>query len=230
MIVVVSIFTSYSICEYYTYQTTALLPGNLLFWFGVAYKLLLKSYSHKTVSKDNFACSVTDFWGFCSIILGVAHIGRPQLESWMHATVSSWCSTIVFPIYLALKTNSVQPKTQLCSWIPFGSPQCYSARRKMICFRRAEINSLTWIAFITLKLDFNHGGCKWAEPNWARTTARKWIQCSQKVQEKLCIYTCSIWPMMDDQATCIATVDYGCSAHPLVKRIFSVKHIHASCI
>ena len=31
--------------------------------------------------------------------------------------------------------------------------------RKMICFRGAEINNLTLITFITLKLDFNQGGC-----------------------------------------------------------------------
>ena len=36
----------------YTYQTTALLPGIFLFWFGAVYKLCLVSYGLKTVSKD----------------------------------------------------------------------------------------------------------------------------------------------------------------------------------
>ena len=35
-----------------TYQTTAFLQGMCLFWFGEAHKLLLVSYSFKTVSKD----------------------------------------------------------------------------------------------------------------------------------------------------------------------------------
>ena len=63
------------------------------------------------------ACSIVDFWGFCSISLGVARIVGPHLNYWMHATWVQQCvsrsSTIVFSIYLALKTNSVQPKTLL---------------------------------------------------------------------------------------------------------------------
>ena len=39
----------YHVCEYYTYQRTALLPGIFLFWFGVVYELRLASYGHKTV-------------------------------------------------------------------------------------------------------------------------------------------------------------------------------------
>ena len=39
----------YGVCEYYTYQTTALLPDIFLFWFGATYKLRLESYGQETV-------------------------------------------------------------------------------------------------------------------------------------------------------------------------------------
>ena len=39
----------YSVCRYYAYQITALLPGILLFWFEMVYKLPLASYSDDTV-------------------------------------------------------------------------------------------------------------------------------------------------------------------------------------
>ena len=42
----------YGVCEYYTYQMTALLPGIFFFWFVVAYELQLASYNHETVYKD----------------------------------------------------------------------------------------------------------------------------------------------------------------------------------
>ena len=42
----------YGVCEYYTYQITALLPGIFLFWFGAAYELQLASYGLETVSED----------------------------------------------------------------------------------------------------------------------------------------------------------------------------------
>ena len=49
-------YTVYCVCKYYihVYQMTALsgLQGVCLFWFGVAYKLQLASYSLKIVSKD----------------------------------------------------------------------------------------------------------------------------------------------------------------------------------
>ena len=31
---------------------------------------------------------VVNLWGFCSIILGVAHIVRPHPDNWTHETVS----------------------------------------------------------------------------------------------------------------------------------------------
>ena len=40
------------VCEYYTYQMIALLPGIFIVWFGVVYEPRLASYSHETVSKD----------------------------------------------------------------------------------------------------------------------------------------------------------------------------------
>ena len=40
------------VCEYYTYQTTALLLGNFCFWDRVVYNLQLASYGLETVSKD----------------------------------------------------------------------------------------------------------------------------------------------------------------------------------
>ena len=41
----------YGVCEYYTYQTAALLlnPEIFLYWFGVAYELWLASYNHRKV-------------------------------------------------------------------------------------------------------------------------------------------------------------------------------------
>ena len=89
-----------------------------------------------------------DFWGFFSIISGVAHKVKPHPDYWTRVTgcdelasnrqrdqqwVVSRNSTIVFStyMYLALKTNSMQPKTPLCIWIPFGCPQHDS-----ICFQR----------------------------------------------------------------------------------------------
>ena len=76
----------------------------------------------------HFTCLVVYFWGFCSIIPGVACINRPHPDYWTRATWVSRSSTIVFSIYLALKTNSVKWKTLLYIYIPFGAPQCDSAR------------------------------------------------------------------------------------------------------
>ena len=67
----------YVVCEYYTYQTTALLPGIFLSLFEAAYELRLASYGLETVSKIA-ACSFVDFWGICSIIPGVARIVKPH--------------------------------------------------------------------------------------------------------------------------------------------------------
>ena len=38
---------------------TALLPGVLLFWFGVVYELLMVSYSFETIYKD---ASIAHLW------------------------------------------------------------------------------------------------------------------------------------------------------------------------
>ena len=62
---------------------TALLPGICLFWLGAAYKLRLVSYGHKTAGyclQGCSACLFVDFWGFCSIIPGMAHKFRPHLD------------------------------------------------------------------------------------------------------------------------------------------------------
>ena len=67
----------YGVCEYYTYQTTALRPNIFLFWFGAAYELRLASYGQETVPE--YAIHVfVDFWGFCLCNLGVARIVRPH--------------------------------------------------------------------------------------------------------------------------------------------------------
>ena len=78
---------------------------------------------------------------------------------------------------------------------------CVAQRhRKIICFMGAEINNLTVVIFIKVKINFNHGGSKWAEAERAHTIAGKCMKCLQilKVQAKLYIYTHSIWPTMDD--------------------------------
>ena len=62
----------------YMYQTTALLPGILFFWFRVAYELRLVSYRHETAGYcllRHFSCLVVDF---CLIIPGVARTVRPH--------------------------------------------------------------------------------------------------------------------------------------------------------
>ena len=65
--------------------------------------------------------------------------------------------------------------------------------RKMICFRGAENNNLTLIMFTPLKVNFNQGGCKWAEPERACWMAGKCIKCLPKMQAKF-----NIQPSMDD--------------------------------
>ena len=65
----------------------------------------------------------------------------------------------------------------------------------MICFREAEINNLTLIMFITMKVNFNQSGCKWAEPERACRVAGKCIKDLSKMQAKF-----SKLPSMDDQA------------------------------
>ena len=74
---------------------TCLLPGIFLFSFGTAYELRLMNYGLETVSKVA-SRAVVDFWGFCSIISGVAHIVRPHLDYCTCATVSKQKFNIVF--------------------------------------------------------------------------------------------------------------------------------------
>ena len=110
----------YCVCKYYTYQMTALLPGIFLFWFGVMYKLWLASYSHKIVFEDVLHIQSSTSGAlvqlFCvrhvesSHTLTTEHV---QLIVHVHEYISR-ILTIVFLIYLALKTNSGQPKTLLC--------------------------------------------------------------------------------------------------------------------
>ena len=82
--------------------------------------------AHTTLSFSNFC-------GFCLRVPGVARIVRPHLDYWTRAFYSvGWLwicrsSTIVFSIYLLLKTNLMPWKTPLCIYIPFGSPQRDSA-------------------------------------------------------------------------------------------------------
>ena len=52
----------YNACKYCTYQTTSLLLGTFVFWFGTAYKLQLVIYIHETVSGTVYlrrSCSAT---------------------------------------------------------------------------------------------------------------------------------------------------------------------------
>ena len=63
------------------YLTTALLPGNCLFWLGAAYKLQLAKLQQQTAGyclQRRSVCLVIHFWGFCSIIPGVARRVRPH--------------------------------------------------------------------------------------------------------------------------------------------------------
>ena len=85
----------------------------------------------KNCFQGRFMFSVFDFWGFCSIILTVAHIVRPHLDYWIPATTFIWLSwslNIVLFIYSALKTVQRQLKTSLYFYIPFESPQRDSTR------------------------------------------------------------------------------------------------------
>ena len=59
--------------EYYTYQTTALLPVIFLFWFGVVYELQLTNYGLETVSKDA-SCFHLATSGASLYVLQVWHI------------------------------------------------------------------------------------------------------------------------------------------------------------
>ena len=82
--------------------------------------------------------SFGNYWSFCSCFPDVSHIVRPHpdylicsLQAWMSLlapTVSKQkFDYIVFPIYLTLKTNSLQLKTPFRTEIPFASPQHDSA-------------------------------------------------------------------------------------------------------
>ena len=66
-----------------------------------------------------FTCQVIDFWGFCSIILDVAHTVEPLPDNWTCATVSKQKFDYSF-LYLL--------ETLLCTKIPFRSLQRDSAR------------------------------------------------------------------------------------------------------
>ena len=84
----------YGAYKYYTYQTTALLPGIFLFWFGAMHELPLVSYSLKTVSKDtsHFCLSTS---GACVYVLWV----WPHPDYWTHvlqaATNSLGCNKLI---------------------------------------------------------------------------------------------------------------------------------------
>ena len=56
----------------------------------------------------------------------------------------------------------------------FGSTFILQGHRKIIFFKGTEVNNSTEITFMTLKLDFNHGGCKWTGPERARTIVGKY--------------------------------------------------------
>ena len=45
------------------------------------------------------ALSVIDFWGFCSIISGIAHTVRPYPDNWTHATVSKQKFDCIFCLF-----------------------------------------------------------------------------------------------------------------------------------
>ena len=81
----------YSVYEYYTYQTTALLHNICLFWLGTIYTVQLVSYSLKTVSNNaSHSCSDTSYDSLQvhACIPGMLHvcisIVRPQLDYGMH--------------------------------------------------------------------------------------------------------------------------------------------------
>ena len=58
--------------KYSAYQIIALLLDILLFWFGVAYEL--RPRNCQILFPKTLCVLVVDFWGFCSIIPGVARI------------------------------------------------------------------------------------------------------------------------------------------------------------
>ena len=67
---------------YYTYQATALLPGNLPFLIRNGIRDTTGSYSPESVSyfhQGRFVCLVVDFWGFRSSSPGMAYI-REELS------------------------------------------------------------------------------------------------------------------------------------------------------
>ena len=65
------------------YQRTALLQGNVLFWFGMAYKLRLASYSLETVAKDT--CSRLDIPGAAVDVFWAWHVqsGHTLTDYWL---------------------------------------------------------------------------------------------------------------------------------------------------
>ena len=108
-----------------------------LFWFGLEYDLRQACYSLNTVFKDT-SCSRLSTSGDSVMCSGMTRLVSPHPDYWTHALCNqlwvSWSSTIVFNVYLALKTNWVHWKTPLCFLIPFGSPQCDSTRfQRWVC-------------------------------------------------------------------------------------------------
>ena len=76
----------YGVCEYYTYRTTALLPGIFLFlvWgaiLAISGELQPKKLSSKYVP-DALVWHTSS--GFCLRILGVARIARPHTQTTEH--------------------------------------------------------------------------------------------------------------------------------------------------
>ena len=120
----------YGVCQYYTYQTTALLPDIFPFWFGMAYELRLESYGQGTVPQyARRSCSST-LCGFCLPIPGVPCTYSQATPGLLNACVT--CTINVrrickqatvskqkleysfLYIYLMLKAILVPRKTPLC--------------------------------------------------------------------------------------------------------------------
>ena len=116
-----------SVCEYYTYRMTSLLPGIFLYWTGVAYELRPANYGRRTMasklSPKTQPVLVRQLQGLLFNYFGRGTYSQAT-PGLLNAYVYTGCdeptcdwvsrnSTIVFSVYLALKTM-VQPKTLLC--------------------------------------------------------------------------------------------------------------------